>query len=62
MSMMKTDLPSVRNMQAPAEKTDKEKYVKPEYELVKHMTFMFDSLKKNPSYGCRQCSNCHGCR
>ena len=43
--------------------TKKKKYEKPKYELVKNMTFMFDSLKKKESkIGCRQCSSCHGCR
>jgi len=45
------------------EKSFKKKYEKPEYELVKNMSFMFDSLKKKEyACGCRQCSSCHGCR
>jgi len=45
------------------ESTKKKKYQKPEYQIAKHMTFMFDALKKKPSkIACRQCSGCHGCR
>lgn len=42
-------------------KSTKKEYIKPEYELVKKMTFMFDSIKGG-KYSCRQCSSCHGCR
>ncbi len=43
--------------------TKEKEYVKPQYEIEKEMTFMFDAIKEKPSkIACRQCSSCHGCR
>lgn len=43
--------------------SQKRSYQKPVIIPEKHMTFMFDGIKKSmPKMSCRQCSSCHGCR